>query len=51
LLGVLEEQLIELAYAVQESGLTRLLLEIEVLTEHGSHFQRGSVHRIETFIP
>ena len=51
LLGVLEEQLIEVAHAVKEEGRTRLLFEIEVLTEHGSHFHRGFLHLIGTFIP
>jgi hypothetical protein len=51
LLGVLEEQLLEVAHAVKEKGRTRLPLEIKVLTEHGSHLQRGFLHRMGTFIP
>jgi len=36
-LGILEEQLVEVAHAVQEQCIASLALELQVLTEHGGH--------------
>jgi hypothetical protein len=37
-LRILEEQLVEISHTVQQQRRTGLLLELQVLAKHGSHF-------------